>query len=516
MIKYQFAKDESDYTVDINDLTKESVNGKKYLCIECQNELIPHIGQKKVKHFHHKPQDEVITCAAGETYLHSASISILSESIRQRINTGNPLFIKVEQNVFCGKCHFPEFNKHRCLLDTQIIDLNILEDFTNVCVEKKEGNFRPDILLYNNSGNKLHIEITVHHGVDENKSLSGNRIIEIFIENEEQIRALKNDYFTKENIKFRLHNYPIEPAFIFLKPEECQKGNLRRFIVYKSGKSILKSFTYYEHTKIKNYIMYEKDYNSHKYDSLFDSDNNLGKSQQYIDDIEEAFIKNITIKNCHLCLSHTYNIKNDYLSHTIICKFTDSIIENSNLICEKYSPDKNSIYSIQLNTFNKEKEVRIVKANEEEKRKQIEFRKLKAKLKIEKQKEEERRKAAYQQSIVVKFVVFNDGTSVFIAESPKSKLYSTENVNICYSVHTDISSKQFDEKMRSSWRFSPEYIDEINKAYKNGISVISCHLCTYCDLITTDSGFRFIRCSKTGKDIREPNYAKECKFINKL
>ncbi len=67
MIKYKFAYNAQNQTIDVQTLSKENKTDK-FRCLGCGHELVPVLGEKRVKHFRHKVITE-INCSP-ETYLH--------------------------------------------------------------------------------------------------------------------------------------------------------------------------------------------------------------------------------------------------------------------------------------------------------------------------------------------------------------------------------------------------------------------------------------------------------------
>ena len=65
-IKYSYCVDEEGVLVHINSLTDATRHARKLLCLQCGQEMVANLGEKKVWYFSHKAE----TACDGESYLH--------------------------------------------------------------------------------------------------------------------------------------------------------------------------------------------------------------------------------------------------------------------------------------------------------------------------------------------------------------------------------------------------------------------------------------------------------------
>ncbi len=194
-IKYQYAYDENQHLISINDITKENRKKHQYVCVGCGNPLLPRaIGSKcRRPHFYHK---ELVDCS-GETYLHKLTKKIFKERFRNAEHFEVTYGVAKECNVV--NC---SFRNERCKdeYSTTTIDL---KKYYDTCEEEVpiEG-FVADLLLTNSQKPKIPpilIEVCVSHPCELEKRGSGLKIIEMKIRCEEDINELlTSNHLTEE------------------------------------------------------------------------------------------------------------------------------------------------------------------------------------------------------------------------------------------------------------------------------------------------------------------------------
>ena len=111
--------------------------------------------------------------------------------------------------------YFEIFKSNNCIKDN-VNKINIAQYYKYIEFEKYQDNFKPDLTLINNSNDKIFIEIAVTHPCDEEKIKSKNKIVEINIKNEEDIKIILGKNISEENNLIKLYNFddfylPIEP-----------------------------------------------------------------------------------------------------------------------------------------------------------------------------------------------------------------------------------------------------------------------------------------------------------------
>jgi len=198
MIQYRYAKTKNGEQVDIETLFEKK---EKYYCIGCEREMIAHFWGEKWHHFQHKAK---CTCSS-ETYLHKLAKMIFLDTFKECRDTKEPFYIEFSQNLQCN--YYEDIFNIQCSysIDKKI---NLLDFFTEVLREEREGEFIPDIILYNKkTKQKLFIEIQVTHGSSYKKIISEYRIIEIVINEENDINCIRKKYICEKPGKIMFYNF---------------------------------------------------------------------------------------------------------------------------------------------------------------------------------------------------------------------------------------------------------------------------------------------------------------------
>jgi hypothetical protein len=96
---------------------------------------------------------------------------------------------------------------HRCG-NFKIYKYNLLEHFDEIEMEKYNGKFIPDLRLFNQNNNEsIFIEIYYSSRISEKKINSNNRIIEIEVKNESDLKIIENKIFDEGNDNLRFYNF---------------------------------------------------------------------------------------------------------------------------------------------------------------------------------------------------------------------------------------------------------------------------------------------------------------------
>lgn len=181
---------------------------EKYYCINCDGEMIPKQGKKNKWHFAHK---NITPKCKYDNYIHKLAEIKLSEWFRNSKN----IQIELKTNFECKnweKCKWSNkddyYDEEYCHWEEHT-PFNLKDYYTDCDVEKKLGDFVPDIRLYNHLKNvdPIFIEINVHHPCSKEKISSNIRIIEIDIEEEADIEQIINSSTLQESDGIRFYNF---------------------------------------------------------------------------------------------------------------------------------------------------------------------------------------------------------------------------------------------------------------------------------------------------------------------
>lgn len=287
MIQYRYANTEEGEEVDIYAL---DIKQGKYICIGCGNEMIAHFWGGKGHHFQHKAD---FSCST-ETYLHKLAKNVFLDTFNESLTNGEPFIIEF---TGYGQCeHYKKKYNIRCSNETTR-KFNLFDFFTDIAIEEIEGEFKPDIRLFNKGTNEqLFIEIKVTHESSYKKISSEYRIIEIEINEENDINCIRDRKIREKPGKIRFYNFKRE----FL--EDC-RGDCKKvynFIWLNNYGKVLfeeKNLKEIDETfkkqvgKIYEYSIIERDY----WDNF----------KKYRNFIIDCFEDGYEIKNCLVC----YNVR---------------------------------------------------------------------------------------------------------------------------------------------------------------------------------------------------------------
>lgn len=201
MAKYRYAFNENGDVVDAMDLVRiDGVVEGTYRCMGCNREMVPKVkGDKRIKHFAHKSSEDA---CGKESYLHYLAKQTFFDVYTKCLETGESFWVELDGVKRCDK--FLDLLGKSCFLGREKKAYDLIEYYNRIAMEKRDGQFVPDVLLYNkhHPERKLYIEIFVHHMLSEAKANSSNRIIEINIESEDDIQCIQDKRITQKHATF--------------------------------------------------------------------------------------------------------------------------------------------------------------------------------------------------------------------------------------------------------------------------------------------------------------------------
>lgn len=321
-IRYRYAyTTNKEIAIDAIELDRQNLSGKEvFKCVGCDHVLIPVLGKKRQKHFRHKTE---VDCSF-ETYLHKLAKNTFYRVYRDCLQQNKPYLITINQTKICN--YYQQDYLVNCNFGIGNYTFDLTQYFSEIYLELRQDSFIPDLLLTNEYGDKLFVEIAVTHEVSNRKRESEFRIIELNIANEDDLKIVKNANL-KENEKIKFFNFKTELVGNFCQGKCQGYSEYNYFVIFNSGKSIIlehnleKINRLIENKKIK-YIEPTKDRSSSKYIEL----------------VTKSYYDKRGIKNCFLC---RYHAENDYSNEPIFCKFLKkSCGSNEAAICQYYREDE--------------------------------------------------------------------------------------------------------------------------------------------------------------------------------
>jgi hypothetical protein len=329
MIKYQYAYKNLGELINIIELERSIlVKNDKFTCLSCNSELIPRLGQKRLKHFAHKKN----SLCLGETYLHNLAKILFYREYKKCITENEPFNIEVKQTKYCTR-RLNELGI-KCNLGEHLIRHDLTKYFWKVELEKQDLTFRPDIRLINRAGDdKLFIEIAVTHYIEEKKISTGIRLIEIEINEEKDLQPILDHFLSATNSKISFLNFKNTENSGNHCNNSC-KNIFDFFIVDNTGrcllleKSLSQISTYLES---KNHLVLHSD--------ISESWRLPGSKYRYL--IAKYFKVDNRVKNCYICRYHTDNEFTKEQGNPIFCKFLKTIGNSNQAVDCKYFKSEN-------------------------------------------------------------------------------------------------------------------------------------------------------------------------------
>lgn len=313
MAKYLFGEEESGAIISVYDLLeKPQVQWGVIYCIGCGVRLIPKVkGEEMQPHFAHKVQQE----CSQESYLHQLGKRLFLEQYREALAHNTPFYIDISYANRCRKYdHLNIMPAKDCQLGSTVKRFDLTTYYQEIILEQRDGDFIPDLLLRSqkNPQEKIYIEIAVTSFLSEKKAHSGNRVIEIRLDSDADIKSISARHITADDallIGFDQAESPIVDS-------ECHCAFKTYFVFYlfPTGKAILKekslaAIAYDLRSKaiIHHKVLLPFDRNDADLEmGLLDSP--LDKRDFFIGELTKAFEHGFKVRNCFLCRYHGVNL----------------------------------------------------------------------------------------------------------------------------------------------------------------------------------------------------------------
>lgn len=189
MITYQYAKSDDGFVKNITDVSDEYRKIHQFTCFGCGTRMSAVLGQKRENHFRHFND---CNCS-NETYLHHLGKDLFVELFESAKSQNKRLLVDFIQKKVCVNQSCPLGRDHCFDNDGVYKEFELYPHFTNYVVEvfDHDTGLKPDVLLTNDNGEKLYIEIFVNHESSDEKIASKVPIVEISISEEDDLKCLK-------------------------------------------------------------------------------------------------------------------------------------------------------------------------------------------------------------------------------------------------------------------------------------------------------------------------------------
>ena len=228
-IKYHYAYDDTNAIVNIGSVTLEYRKAHTFRCIACGAEMVAKLGSKNTHHFAHKNGE----ACSEETYLHKLAKMLL----KKKFDQSSAFEIEYSRRVKCAKHNECPFYKEGICQDTTFQKFDLKKYYDTCTEEQPVDEFRADLLLTHSEKENREpvlIEIYVTHKSTEAKLNSKQRIIEIHIQSDNDIRQLMRPLISEgSNVHFYGFNRESD------KVAPLTKQRFFRFFLFQSGKTFV-------------------------------------------------------------------------------------------------------------------------------------------------------------------------------------------------------------------------------------------------------------------------------------
>lgn len=237
-VQYPFADIGETKLLHISSVTPENRKSHTYTCPYCKKELRPRLGTKRKHCFAHKPNE---SCEL-DRYIHSTAERLLKE----KWDSDLPFEIRMTVHSQCENRMNCFFQQSTCTAK-KIETFDLKEWYSQCLVEKKVGEFIPDLCLIDETGkhDPIFIEIWSKHQNSTKKQTSDYKIIEIRLRTIQELEELPKRPITEsDNVTFSHFKTVVR------KPKEFPIVKLMKYRLY--GRTLL-SHVFSEKQNCLNY-----------------------------------------------------------------------------------------------------------------------------------------------------------------------------------------------------------------------------------------------------------------------
>lgn len=207
-VKYKKVFDNNNNIIDISSVTPEN-KMSEYFSIGTHTPMTAALGAKNQHHFRAKRGYSL----NPETELHQYVKTIL----KHRFDTKDTFPIKYYRQDICpfeGKCIFYDKLNGGCgMLGKRLFEYNLKEFYDTATIEGSYESFTADVLLTSTQARRrpVFLEVVVTHPCEPQKIASGIKIIEIFIEKEDdaycELEESPQYVYFNEKVTIKFHNF---------------------------------------------------------------------------------------------------------------------------------------------------------------------------------------------------------------------------------------------------------------------------------------------------------------------
>jgi len=250
-ITWQRALSDDGSLKNISEVTDAYRKVHRFTCFGCNKELFAVLSERYERHFRHSPG-----CICNpETCLHQTGKKMFVDLFELAKKTNKRLLVDVLQTKICVNPNCPLGKDHCIENEGEYKEFEISPHFNHYEVEKYDPDtgLTPDILLTNENGEKVYIEIYVSNPVSLKKNESKIPIVEINLSEEADLKCLqpelKDSDIKIDNTFIECFNIPNSKT-LAEKPI-CLKG------LDKARQHFLDYFRYYQQNEQSVELVYQ-------------------------------------------------------------------------------------------------------------------------------------------------------------------------------------------------------------------------------------------------------------------
>lgn len=190
---------------NVSDAYVQEHGNDSFTCLECGNSMLTKRGKIKEWHFAHVGGKNVV--CSYESYLHKLGIIKFIEAYKARLDANEPFLLEVATGQTCFRGYCPYGRKKPCGRVDGYEMVSLLPYFRHIETEVRDAEFIPDILITDDNGHKIYIEIVVSHFSEPRKIASGIPIVEIELKSEADLDLFNNGLLTQRNELVSMFNF---------------------------------------------------------------------------------------------------------------------------------------------------------------------------------------------------------------------------------------------------------------------------------------------------------------------
>jgi hypothetical protein len=207
-VKYKKVFDKEYHIVDISSVTPEN-KMSEYYSIGTHTPMTAALGEKN-QHYFRAKRGYVLN---PETELHQYVKTIL----KHRFDTEEKFPIRYYRKDICpfeGKCIF--YDKLNCgcgMLEKRLFEYDLKQFYDTAAIEKSHEDYTADVLLSSTQAKRrpVFLEVAVTHPCEPEKIASGIKIIELFVEKEDdaycELEESSQYGYYNEKVFIKFHNF---------------------------------------------------------------------------------------------------------------------------------------------------------------------------------------------------------------------------------------------------------------------------------------------------------------------